>query len=163
MTQTPSQDCSQLVDLLARWRAFSELQQRAFLFLANEALASGAAFENSTEGATRVLTRMSDITDAAEVRAETWTVVHRLQAADRSRQGLEQVASVLNALQTQHADLLAQTRAATNLPDVEVMIDGWIKALCGIVTLSDWRRRLEDALHGRPPSEPEAVVDDELF
>jgi hypothetical protein len=156
-----------LFDLLARWRAFSELQQRAFAFLAGEALASGAAFENSTEGATRVLTRIGDIaknTPAAEVQAETWSVVHRLQAADRSRQGLEQIATVLGTLRQQHAALVDATRAATDLPDVEVMIDDWIAVLCGTVTLTDWRRRLDDALHGRPPSEAaDCTNEDELF
>lgn len=166
MSTETSPDCRALFQLLARWRAFSELQQRAFAFLAGEALASGVAFENSTEGAAQVLTRIGDIAasaQAAEVQAETWSVVHRLQAADRSRQGLEQVASVLNTLQTQHAALVEQTHAAACLPDVEVMIDDWIAALCGTVTLADWRRRLEDALHGRPSSPPVEAVEDELF
>ncbi len=166
MSDSQDLKCRQLFDLLARWRAFSVLQQRAFAFLAGEALASGAAFENSTEGATRVLTRMGDITktaQAAEVQAETWSVVHRLQAADRSRQGLEQIATVLGTLKQQHAALVEATRAATDLPDVEVMIDDWIAVLCGTVTLTDWRRRLDDALHGRPPSPVADCVEDELF
>lgn len=166
MSDAQEQKCRQLFDLLARWRAFSELQQRAFAFLAGEALASGAAFESSTEGATRVLTRIGDFAktaQAAEVQAETWSVVHRLQAADRSRQGLEQIATVLGTLQQQHAALVAATRAAADLPDVEVMIEDWIAVLCDTVTLTDWRRRLDDALHGRPPSAAADCGDDELF
>ena len=166
MSDSNDRQCRQLFDLLARWRAFSELQQRAFAFLAGEALASGAAFENSTEGATRVLTRIGDIAknaQASEVQAETWSVVHRLQAADRSRQGLEQIATVLGTLQQQHATLVEATRAAAELPEVDIMIDDWITVLCETVTLTDWRHRLDDALHGRAPAPLADRIDDELF
>jgi hypothetical protein len=164
MTDSSSQT---MLHLLARWQAFSELQQRAFDFLAGEALSSGQEFENSTEGATRVLTRFSDFanggTSAEDLKAETFSVVHRLQAADRSRQGLEQVASVLTTLKTQHEALVTATRATANLPDVETMLNDWIGALTTNVAMADWRHRLDDALHGRPPSAAAQGGDEELF
>jgi hypothetical protein len=157
--------CRDLVDLLSRWQAFSELQQRAFAFLAAEAVFAGQEFENSTEGAAGVLTRMSAQVDNAEIKAETWAVVHKLQAADRSRQGLEQVASVLTTLKSQHAALMAETQGAASIPDAGRVLDGWAEELAAGVNLADWRRRLVDALHGREPSPPPPPEDgdDELF
>lgn len=161
MTDT---DCAKMLELLARWQAFSELQQRAFAFLAAEAVATGVEFENSTDGATRVLTRMGQSHGEDDLKAETWAVVHKLQAADRSRQGLEQVASVLNTLKAQHAALAEATRDAGSQADVEAMLSHWIDPLSATVSLADWRRRLIDALHGREPSAPAEVGgDEELF
>jgi len=162
-----AQSNRRLFDLLTRWQAFSELQQRAFAFLAAEALASGQEFENSTNGAAGLLMRIGEIADKGgdeSVRTQTFAVVERLQAADRSRQGLEQVASVLNTLKTQHANLVTATHAVADLPEVEAMIEQWIGALAGTVNLADWRRRLNDALHGRAPSAAIICEDeDELF
>jgi len=160
-------NCSQLLELLARWQAFSELQQRAFEFLASEAVATGQEFEQSTDGATSVLTRIGQFAGesaAGDLQSETFSVVQQLQAADRSRQGLEQVASVLQTLRAQHADLVEATRDMAHVPPNEVMLNAWIDSLAGTVSLADWRRRLVDALHGREPT-PAAVVedDDELF
>ncbi|CAA7625223.1 hypothetical protein [Magnetospirillum sp. UT-4] len=155
-----------LVDLLARWQAFSELQQRAFQFLAAEAVATGQQFENSTDGATAVLTSMGGGDGGSDLQAMTFEVVQKLQAADRSRQGLEQVASVLTTLRRLHAELLAATVAATPLPAAEPVVEAWIAALADTVCLADWRRRLIDALHGRE-SAPAGVAaqdeDDVLF
>ncbi|MDA8231630.1 MAG: hypothetical protein M0006_09855 [Magnetospirillum sp.] len=167
MTDTSASRDSLLLGLLARWQAFSLLQQRAFAFLAKEALASGQEFEDSTVGAAGVLMALGagqpdGGTDA--VQAEIWTVVQRLQAADRSRQGLEQVASVLTTLKRQHAELVAITSAAIEQPGIEGLIEDWIGDLAANVSLTDWRRRLDDALRGRdsaPP--PPAGEDDELF
>lgn len=154
----------QLIALLARWQAFSELQQRAFEFLAAEAIATGQEFEQSTLGATTVLTRMgAPATGQPSLQSETFQVVQRLQSADRSRQGLEQVASVLNTLRGQHAELLAATLGTANLPDPESMLDGWINALASTVSLADWRRRLIDALHGRVSQPMQDDTEDELF
>ena len=156
-----------LLDLLARWQAFSELQQRAFAFLAAEALASGQEFENSTNGAAGLLMQIGETATKGghdTIQAQTFAVVERLQAADRSRQGLEQVASVLNTLKRQHSDLVAATHAVADLPEVETMIEEWVGSLSANVNLADWRRRLDDALHGRAPTA--AIVggdDDELF
>ncbi|MGE5547417.1 MAG: hypothetical protein ACM33T_11000 [Solirubrobacterales bacterium] len=167
MSTDTSAACKQLLELLVRWQAFSELQQRAFAFLAAEAVSTGQQFENSTDGAARVLMRMGEIAAenaVAELQDETWQVVHKLQAADRSRQGLEQVASVLTTLKAQHASLLEATRAMAAIPDMEAMLSGWIDEMSGNVNLADWRRRLVDALHGRetaPP--PPDDGDDELF
>jgi len=153
-----------LLDLLARWQAFSELQQRAFAFLAAEALTSGQEFEDSTQGATEVLMRMGASGQDGDLQAQTFSVVERLQAADRSRQGLEQVASVLNTLRAQHADLVEATHAVADLPDVDTMVEEWIYSLSRDLSLADWRRRLDDALRGRPPTKaPPVAVDDELF
>jgi hypothetical protein len=167
MTDRTDTSSATLVDLLARWQAFSELQQRAFAYLAAEALSAGQEFESSTEGATRVLTHIADVSailDPVQVQAETWAVVHKLQAADRSRQGLEQVASVLEMLCRQHAELVQATCRHQPLPEVGGITEAWIEALGGCVSLSDWRRRLNDALHGREPVAAEAVVhDEELF
>lgn len=151
--------------LLARWQAFSELQQRAFTFLAAEALATGQEFENSTGGATEALMRIGQHTrDQEKLKHETWAVVHRLQTADRSRQGLEQVASVLEMLRRLHADLVEATDSAAALPDVSGDVDGWIGAMADCVTLIDWRRRLVDALHGlEPAAMVDAGGDEELF
>jgi hypothetical protein len=159
---------TRLLELLARWQAFSELQQRAFEFLANEAIATGEEFERSTVGATSVLTRIGEIAGsqdaAAQLQGETFTVVQKLQAADRSRQGLEQVASVLQTLRVQHAELVASTRATAHVPETEAMLDSWIESMASNVSLADWRRRLIDALHGREPTPPSDVGgDEELF
>lgn len=157
--------CTRLLELLARWQAFSELQQRAFEFLAAEAVATGQEFEHSTDGATGVLTRIGQVAaDAAELQAETFQVVQKLQAADRSRQGLEQVASVLQTLRLQHAVLVDATRETAHVPETEAMLTDWIESMAANVTLADWRRRLVDALHGRAP-QPAAPADDddELF
>lgn len=161
---------TELLELLARWQAFSELQQNAFAFLAAEAIATGQEFENSTEGAAQVLSRMGDasvVPDPAQIQAETFSVVHRLQAADRSRQGLEQVASVLETLRRLEADLV---RAGSNhppLPDVADTATQWIAQLGECVSLGDWRKRFNEALQGRDPGprnpEPSADIDDELF
>ena len=160
---TDKKECAQLLDLLARWQAFSELQQRAFAFLASEAVATGQEFENSTEGATSILTRIGESVDT-DLKAETWAVVHKLQAADRSRQGLEQVASVLTTLKAQHAELAEMTRATGSEADLDATLGHWIEPLSATVNLADWRRRLEDALHGREPSAPADIGgDDELF
>ncbi len=157
-------DCAKVLELLARWQAFSELQQRAFAYLAAEAVNTGMEFENSTDGATRVLTRMDRTAGADDLKAETWAVVHKLQAADRSRQGLEQVASVLTTLKAQHAALAEATRAIGSVAETDVMIEDWIGPLAANVSLADWRRRLVDALHGREPSAPaQAGDDEELF
>jgi len=155
-----------LLDLLARWQAFSELQQRAFAFLAAEALASGEAFENSTQGAAGLLMRLGELANQGgeDIQTQTFAVVERLQATDRSRQGLEQVASVLTTLRSQHAKLVEATHAIADLPEVELMIGEWVTALSGNVNLADWRRRLDDALHGRAPSAAIVATDeDELF
>lgn len=159
-------DCVRLLDLLARWQAFSELQQRAFAFLAAETVFTGQEFEQSTDGATTVLTRIGQFAGesaAGDLQAETFRVVEQLQAADRSRQGLEQVASVLTTLQLQHAELVEATRTAAEPPDIETMLSAWIDALANNVSLADWRRRLVDALHGREPSRAVEESEDELF
>lgn len=155
-------DCPKLLELLARWQAFSEMQQRAFEFLAAEAMAAGQEFERSTEGATGVLTRLGSA-EAGDVRAETFAVVQRLQAADRSRQGLEQVASVLNTLHAQHTSLLEDSREIAASINAGEAMDVWIQALAGNVCLADWRRRLVDALYGRESAPVVADDDDELF
>lgn len=162
-------DSTPLLDLLAHWQAFSQLQQRAFEFLASEAVATGQEFEDSTAGATGVLTRIGQFageSEAGELQSRTFEVVQRLQAADRSRQGLEQVASVLTTLQRQHAELEALTRQTAQPPSVDEAVSLWIEALSANVTLADWRRRLIDVLHGRIPApEDKSTEDDgmELF
>jgi len=157
-------------ELLARWRAFSELQQNAFAFLAAEAIATGQEFEDSTSGAAQILTRMGDdtvILDPAQIQAETFSVVHRLQAADRSRQGLEQVASVLETLRRLEAELVKAGGDHPPQPDIGDITTRWIDQLGQCVSLSDWRRRFNEALHGRDPGprspEPAADINDELF
>lgn len=152
--------CARLLELLARWQAFSELQQRAFEFLAAEAVATGQEFEHSTDGATGVLTRIAGDGASGDLQAETFQVVQKLQAADRSRQGLEQVASVLQTLRVQHAELVNATRETAHVPETDAMLAGWIEAMSANVSLADWRRRLVDALHGREPS-PAATPEDE--
>jgi hypothetical protein len=163
---------SDLLELLARWQAFSELQQHAFAFLASEAIATGQEFESSTDGATQVLTRMGDasvIVDPAQIQAETFSVVHRLQAADRSRQGLEQVASVLETLRRLEAELVAESGLHPQRPDVGAITQQWIEQLGQCVTLGDWRKRFNEVLHGRDPGPRTADSaaaddhDDELF
>lgn len=160
-----SESENKLLELLARWEAFSELQQRAFEFLAAEAIATGQEFERSTDGATGVLTQLSDTT--SDLQAQTFEVVQRLQAADRSRQGLEQVASVLTALRQQHAELVNASREVAGRIHPGPALDLWIEALAGNVCLADWRRRLVDALHGREPTHapgaPAEEEDDVLF
>lgn len=158
--------CTQIKDLLARWQAFSELQQRAFAFLAAEAIGTGEEFEKSTEGAARVMTRIGQLNmdgDVADFQSETWAVVHKLQSADRSRQGLEQVASVLNTLRAQHADLVKATSEVTDIADPEAMLPQWIGSIASNVSLADWRRRLVDALNGLEPSVAAETGGDELF
>ena len=153
-----------ILDLLAQWQAFSQLQQRAFEFLASEALATGLEFEQSTSGATAVLTRIGQFageSEAGQMQVSTNEVVQRLQSADRSRQGLEQVASVLTTLRHQHAELEAITRRSAQPPTVEEAVDQWIGALSQNVTLADWRRRLIDALYGRA-SECQAAVENDM-
>ncbi|OAN54066.1 hypothetical protein A6A04_12535 [Paramagnetospirillum marisnigri] len=159
-----------LLDLLARWQAFSELQQHAFAFLASEAIATGEEFENSTNGAAQVLSRMGDasvILDPAQIQAETFAVVHKLQAADRSRQGLEQVASVLETLRRLEAELVEAGGELPPRPDVRDTSARWIAELGGCVSLADWRKRFNEALHGRDPGPrnpaESADIDDELF
>jgi hypothetical protein len=159
----------QVLGLMARWQAFSEIQQRAFAFLAAEALATGSEFEDSANGAAGVLTRIADTgpgQNPEDLRSEVWGVVHRLQSADRSRQGLEQVASVLTMLTRQHEALEAETIAlAHSLPTADGFTETCIGALTQSVSLGDWRRRLIDALHGRDPG-PRAINtadDEELF
>ncbi|MBX9635220.1 MAG: hypothetical protein K2X44_09585, partial [Magnetospirillum sp.] len=91
-------------------------------------------------------------------------VVQQLQAADRSRQGLEQVASVLQTLRVQHAELVNATRDTAHVPATDAMLNAWIESLGSNVSLADWRRRLMDALHGREPTPPAPTGDDdELF
>lgn len=157
-------DNTSLLQLLAHWQAFSQLQQRAFEFLAAEAMATGQEFENSTAGATGVLIRIGQFageSEAGELQVQTNEVVHRLQAADRSRQGLEQVASVLTTLRRQHEELEAQTRHCAHAPTGDTVTAQWIEALSQNVTLADWRRRLIDALNGRT-SECVRVAEDEM-
>lgn len=160
-------DSIPLLDLLAHWQAFSQLQQRAFEFLASEAIATGEEFERSTAGAAGVLTRIGQCvreSETGELQARTNEVVHRLQAADRSRQGLEQVASVLTTLRRQHAELEAITRRSAQPPAIDDAVEQWISALSENVSLADWRRRLVDALYGRISETMIAVEDDiELF
>lgn len=156
-------DCTKLLELLARWEAFSELQQRAFEFLSAEAIATGQEFERSTDGATGVLTHIGETGGAGDLQAKTFEVVQKLQAADRSRQGLEQVASVLDTLRAQHADLVAETRAAAGRIDPPADAALWIEALAGTVCLADWRRRLVDALHGREPTPAPCNDDDDVL
>ena len=159
-------NCTRLLELLARWQAFSELQQRAFEFLSAEAVATGQEFEHSTDGATHVLTRIGQAAGegaANDLQRETFLVVQKLQAADRSRQGLEQVASVLTTLKDLHAGLIQATREAAHVPDTESMLNGWIDSLASNVSLADWRRRLVDALHGREPAPAAECGEDELF
>lgn len=161
----PQIDCQAFLDLLTRWQAFSELQQRAFAFLATEAMAAGQEFENSTEGAAQVMMKLGGAAGADDLRSETFAVVHRLQAADRSRQGLEQVASVLHTLKRQHAELLDATLPGAAPAEMEAMVESWIGDLAGGISLADWRRRLVDALMGHEPTAaaPQADEDDELF
>lgn len=157
-------DNASLMELLAHWQAFSQLQQRAFEFLASEAMATGQEFENSTAGATGVLIRIGQFageSEAGELQVQTNEVVHRLQAADRSRQGLEQVASVLTTLRRQHEELEAQTRHCAHAPMGDTVTAQWIEALSQNVSLADWRRRLIDALNGRTP-ECARVAEDEM-
>ncbi|MCR6631792.1 MAG: hypothetical protein NVV74_18070 [Magnetospirillum sp.] len=114
-----------------------------------------------------MLTRIGQIAagaDAEALQAETFLVVQKLQSADRSRQGLEQVASVLQTLRQQHAELIESTRATAHVPETEAMLGAWIDAMAANVSLADWRRRLVDALHGREPAPPADIgEDDELF
>lgn len=157
-------DKASILDLLAQWQAFSQLQQRAFEFLASEAMATGQEFEESTAGATAVLTRIGEFageSESGELQSSTYEIVHRLQSADRSRQGLEQVASVLTTLRRQHALLEAATRRSAQAAAVHEAVNGWIADLSENVTLADWRRRFVDALHGRPSERP-TVIDDEM-
>jgi hypothetical protein len=161
-------ETKRMLDLLARWQAFSELQQRAFAFLAAEAMATGQEFESSTNGATQVLTSIGGAAgeDPRVLQAETWKVVHKLQAADRSRQGLEQVASVLSTLTRLHADLAADTRdLGLDLPPIAPFVEQAIAALADCVTLAEWRNRLVDALHGRESGRRDDSEDggEELF
>lgn len=143
-----------LSDLLARWQAFSQMQRRALAFLAAEALATGQDFENSTEGATRALSRLGQFAGESlggELQESTNAVVHRLQTADRSRQGLEQVAAVLTALGRLQGELERLTRQATENapPPAGATAREWTEALGRDVTLADWRHRLMDALDGQ--------------
>lgn len=157
---------TRMLELLARWQAFSELQQRAFQFLSAEAVATGLEFEHSTDGATQVLTRIGQFSGesaAGDLQSETFQVVQKLQAADRSRQGLEQVASVLTTLKQLHAELVLKTQETAHVPDTDAMLNGWVESLAGNVSLADWRRRLIDALHGRESSPAEECCEDELF
>lgn len=160
-------DKASLLDLLAQWQAFSQLQQRAFEFLASEAMATGQEFEESTAGATAVLTRIGEFageSESGELQSSTFEIVHRLQSADRSRQGLEQVASVLTTLRSQHAELELITRRCAETPAAVDSLETWIEALSGNVSLADWRRRLVDALHGRQARPAQEAQDDmELF
>jgi hypothetical protein len=165
-----SGDKESLLDLLARWQAFSEMQQRAFTFLAAEAIATGADFESSTEGAAQVLGRMggsTSSTDTAEIKAETYSVIHSLQSADRSRQGLEQVAAVLETLRRLEAELTEETRSYPPLPPVDEVVARWSRQLDECVTLSDWRRRFAAVLAGRDPGPRTQAAsdscDEELF
>lgn len=157
-------DSIPLLDLLAHWQAFSQLQQRAFEFLASEAIATGEEFEQSTAGAAGVLARIGQLageSETDELQTHTNDVVHRLQAADRSRQGLEQVASVLTTLRRQHAELENITHRSAQPPAVDAAMEQWINALSENVTLADWRRRLVDALYGRV-SETKITVEDDI-
>ena len=165
-----STSTTELLELLARWKAFSELQQNAFAFLAAEAIATGQEFEDSTDGAAQILTRMGDdsvVQNPAQIQAETFSVVHRLQAADRSRQGLEQVASVLETLRRLEAELVDAGSSQPPMPNVGEVTTQWIAQLGDCVSLGDWRKRFNEALHGRDPGprvpEPSADIDDELF
>lgn len=164
------EDRAALLGLLARWQAFSELQQRAFSFLAAEAVATGEEFECSTDGAAAVLGQMGRATgqnDPAQLQAETFAVIQRLQSADRSRQGLEQVASVLETFRRLEAELVAETQRHPPLPPIHVVIETWSQQLSESVTLSDWRRRFAAALDGRDPGPrnpaPTETCDEELF
>lgn len=162
-------DSASMLDLLGLWQAFSQLQQRAFEFLALETLATGQEFENSTMGATVLLNRVGQVAPGggeAGLKAETNAIIERLQSADRSRQGLEQVASVLYTLRRQHAELEALTQGAARpvLPDAAAQ--SWIDALAQDITLADWRRRLVDALNGIAVTSTELTTtndDIELF
>lgn len=163
-------DYAALLGLLARWQAFSELQQRAFTFLAAEAIATGEEFENSTDGAAAVLGKMGECSETADpvrLQAETFTVIERLQTADRSRQGLEQVASVLETFRRLEAELVEETQRHPPLPPIHVVLESWSRQLNESISLSDWRRRFAAALDGRDPgprcSAPAETCDEELF
>ncbi|EPY02374.1 hypothetical protein [Magnetospirillum fulvum] len=169
-TSGEGEDKTALLGLLARWQAFSELQQRAFSFLAAEALATGQEFENSTDGAAAVLGQMGgrlDSTDPALLQAETFSVIQRLQSADRSRQGLEQVASVLETFRRLEAELVEETQRHPPLPPIHVVLETWSRQLSECISLSDWRRRFAAALDGRDPGPrypaPAETCDEELF
>ena len=156
----------QLMDLLSHWQTFSELQQLAFEFLAAEAIAVGQEFESSTDGATQVLTQFGNHDSAADgnTMSKVFTVVQQLQAADRSRQGLEQVASVLTTLRSEHAALVQATQTASGLRPAGEMQEHWINAMASNISLTDWRRRLVNALNGieNVDVEPDDC-EDELF
>ncbi len=161
---------TKIMDLLTRWQAFSVIQQRAFAFLAAEALAAGQQFEDSTGGASDVLQEISTAAQNGEkgFQDKIFQVVYSLQATDQSRQGLEQVASVLDNLRTQHEKLVDFSRDYASLPtpDTENMVDAWVDALTKGVTLADWRQRLKHTLHGWEVTQVAGEVapdDDELF
>jgi len=172
-----SGDRAALLHLLARWQAFSELQQNAFAFLAAEAVATGAEFEDATDGAASLLTGMAEAVasgatatpeTAEHLRSDTFRVIQRLQSADRSRQGLEQVASVLETFRRLEAELVEETsRDHPPLPPVDPVVDVWSQQLGESITLSDWRRRFSAALAGRDPGPrrpaPVDPLDEDLF
>lgn len=168
---TISGNSAALLDLLARWQAFSELQQHAFAFLAAEAIATGAEFEMATDGAAAVLAGMaaavSTGTGAETLQADTFAVIQRLQSADRSRQGLEQVASVLETFRRLEAELVEETCRHPPLPLVHLVVDVWSQQLGESISLSDWRRRFTIALTGHDPGPRQSVssepLDEDLF
>jgi hypothetical protein len=169
MTSDPPPQSDRAQSMLARLRAFATLHQRAVMFLAAEAAAFGQDFEQSTEGATQLLSDMLAQGEDGEKRraiaTATAAVVYRLQTADRSRQGLEQIATVLSALHRQQAALIAALESASP-PPTERMVETWVAALAENVTLADWRHRLEDALRGLPQRPGPAHgpdPDEELF
>ena len=156
-------DNGQPTDQVSRWRAFARFEQRLLAFLSGEVAETGQAFENSTEGALLLLTRLSEAARTAgnqDMQADIAHLVERLQNADRRRQELLQVTSVIDELLRQQAELVTETESEGQEGDsAPPNWSEWCRRQETAVTLTAWRKRLSAALNGQAP--PEAAETDD--
>lgn len=156
---------SELRDLLSHWSAFAAFEQRLLAFLANEVAHTGQAFENSTEGAVTLLAKLSEAARAIDnqhMLNDIDQLVQQLQGADRHRQELLQVTSVIQELLRQQTELITASSTAFDCEASPPDWTEWCRGHESAVTLSTWRRRLIAALNGTPlAAEDETQEQDE--
>ncbi len=148
-----------------RWRDFAQFERRLLTFLAAELEATGLAFEDSTDGAAGVLSRLAE--DARRrgdqtLQGDITQLVVRLQSVDRRRQELQQIASVIGELLRQQAEV-AETCGLADDGSAPPDWTEWCRRQEEAVTLAAWRKRLSAALKGEAADETADEEEDVLF
>ena len=131
-------------DIIDNWLKMAETHRRVLAFMINELINTGESFELSSEGASSALRRLME-KGGQETEKDGWVVVQKLQAADSSRQRLEQLAGIVRAMMEEQ-EALAETLAKMGIVVEEFKPD--IDRLSAYITLSDTRNRLRESITG---------------